>query len=641
MRDFLPFLIVGLVSGSAYSLAAIGLVVTYRSSGILNLAHGAVAATAAYVFQDLRAAHGLPWPVAGLIVLGGLVPLLAVLLEAVFRPLVRAPEFLQIVASVGLLLALTGSLRVAYGNVALPFDAYLPTGTVEVVGVAVGIDQIITCAVVVAVVVGLQYLFRARRLGIALQAAVEDPDLLALTGTAPTRVRRWAWIIGVELAALAGLLLAPAVGLDTTILVLLVVQAFGAAAVGRFADIGRTYLGGLALGVTAALIARYLNSSPALQGLPASLPFIALFGALVIRRPPASEPVAARRSPSDEPWSSRTIRRALVCVAVTLGLAPFVAPERVGLLGTWMGLAIIFLSLSVLVRLSGQVSLCHATFAAVGATTFHHMTAGVGLPWPLGLLAAGTLTGLVAMLVAAPTVRLSGVYLALATFGFGILMERLAYPLAIMFGGNGVRAIPRPNGFQGDRAFFYVGLVVVSLLVYLVLLLRSDRFGRVLGALGDSPAGLESVGISSAVAKLLAFAAAAGIAGIGGAVYGASITSVQSFAGFGFLESLSWLTVVVIAGRGLIAPAIIGAGLLTVAPAYIGAAGSDNRTLAFGVAAIAVAIVSTGRFDFLGRLSAATAATAPTRARNPILARTDDGDWRSPLGLARGGDERR
>jgi ABC-type branched-subunit amino acid transport system permease subunit len=301
-----------------------------------------------------------------------------------------------------------------------------------------------------------------------------------------------------------------------------------------------------------------------------------------------------------------------------------------------MGLAIIFLSLALLVRVSGQISLCHAAFAAVGATTFHHMSVGLGLPWVVALGLAGLATALIGTAVALPAVRLTGIYLALATFGFGILMERLAFPLGVFFGERGVRSIPRPAGFESDTRFYYVALAVFVVCAVAVTVVRAGRFGRVLSALGDAPEALESSGASATTAKLLAFAVSAALAGIGGAVYGASTTSVQSSAGFGFFESVTWLTVVAVAGSGLVTPALVGAALLTIVPTYVDVAGSENRNIVFGLVAMAVAVLATGRFGLQGKLHASTAAASELRRRHPGRARSGDPGWRSPLGVRRG-----
>src|SRR5262249_25706321 len=127
--------------------------------------------------------------------------------------------------------------------------------------------------------------FLARsRIGAAMRAVVDDPDLLELTGFDATAVRRAAWVLGGAIAVLSGILIAPTVGLNPLLLSFLVVQAFGAAAVGRFRSLPGTFAGGLVLGVLEALGQRYTTNYPALLGLPASAPFVVLVVALLVFR---------------------------------------------------------------------------------------------------------------------------------------------------------------------------------------------------------------------------------------------------------------------------------------------------------------------------------------------------------------------
>ena len=128
--------------------------------------------------------------------------------------------------------------------------------------------------------VGLYLFFRYSRLGVAMRGVVDNPDLVNITGTNPTGVRRWSWVIGTIFAAMSGVLLGPVLGLNALLLILLVVQAYGAAAIGYFSNLPLTYVGGLLLGIGAALCTKYVGDVQWLGGLPASLPFIVLFIAL-------------------------------------------------------------------------------------------------------------------------------------------------------------------------------------------------------------------------------------------------------------------------------------------------------------------------------------------------------------------------
>ena len=478
MDQLLPFLVVGLTTGSVYGIAGMGLVLTYKTSGVFNFAHGAVAAVGAYAFYTLHVEHGVAWPLALAVCLGVAAPLAGLALERVARLLAGSSATNRIVASVGLLLAIQGAATVVYGAQIRSFPQFLPRSTFSVGDVAVGWDQLIVMLVAAGSAAWLYVFFRRTRLGLAMQAVVDDPDLLALTAVDPKMTRRSAWIIGSMFAALSGVLIAPSLGLDAFFLTLLVVQAFGGAAIGRFSSLPLTYAGGIVVGVAGAVSQKYAPTVDLLRGLPPSVPFIVLFGALLLyRRGSFAEAGVARRlsATEPEPWP-RAVKVAfpLVVLAALVAVPSLVGPD-LPVYTSGVTFVMIFLALGLLVWTSGQISLCQAAFAAVGATTLSHLTGGVGLPWLPALILAGLAAVPVGALIAIPSIRLSGVYLALATFGFGILMERMAFGTGLMFGGNGSRSVPRPSFWfvdpGSDRAFYYVVLAIaVATAAFVVVL---------------------------------------------------------------------------------------------------------------------------------------------------------------------------
>src|SRR5439155_13862780 len=156
--------------------------------------------------------------------------------------------------------------------------AFLPTDRIHLPGVYVTADQIILVVFAAASAAALYAFFRTSRLGISMRGAVDDPDLLGLSGTSAGRVRTWAWMIGFVFAAASGILLAPLVGLDAVLLTLpLVLAGAGAAAVGLFSSLPMTYAGGLLIGVIAYVGRKYASDVPVLNNFPNYLPFIVLF----------------------------------------------------------------------------------------------------------------------------------------------------------------------------------------------------------------------------------------------------------------------------------------------------------------------------------------------------------------------------
>jgi ABC-type branched-subunit amino acid transport system ATPase component/branched-subunit amino acid ABC-type transport system permease component len=608
MNALLPFVILGITAGSVYGLTGTGLVLTYKTSGIFNFAQGAVATTGAYVFyilhDDVLHLPAIPTALICVFLLG---PLLGLGLEVLARRLADASATMQVVATIGLVLVVQGFFSATFGTLARTFPAWLPQHTVKIAGVFVGEDQMIITGIALAATVALFLFFRQTRLGLAMRGVVDNPELLDLGGTSPAAVRRWAWIIGSSFAVLAGVLLAPTLNLDATVLTLLVVQAFGAAAIGRFSSLPLTYIGGLVVGIVASVATKYVvTSSAALAGLPASIPFIVLFLVLVFT--PRSK-LASRRVSRPRPAAVYAApARVQIAGAVVLGAVLLVVPHLVNAaqLPYWsdgVTQVVLFLSLGLLVRTSGQVSLCQAAFAAIGATTMGHLTAGFGLPWGVALLLAGLAAVPVGAFIAIPAIRLPGVFLALATFGFGVTMQQMGYPLSIMFGSSSLGvAVNRPSFAQGDIAYYYLALVFAVVAGLLVVWLVRSRLGRLLRGMADSPVALVTHGTSVMVTRVLVFCMSAFLAAISGALFGGVVHTVtsQDFTAFSSLTLLALLAVI----PGREPWYAFGAGFaLVVLPSWIstGATVGDWLNVLFGVAAVQVAVGLTPRNERLHR----------------------------------------
>ena len=629
LNDFLPFVVVGLVSGSVYGLAATGLVLTYRTSGIFNFAHGAVAAAAAFVFYEVHTVHGHPWPLALAVAVVGFGLVVGFLMEQLARRLTKTSLAIKIVSTLGLIVVIQQGAVLRYGAATLQFPAFLPTRTLRVLGVNIGVDQLIVMLVTVAAVGGLYVLLRSTRLGQQMRAVVDNPELVSLTGTDPVAVRRWAWSIGSAFAGLSGVLLAPTVGLDAAILTLLVVQAFGAAAIGLFTSLPLTYVGGLAIGVAAAVATRYVGTIPQFAGVPPSLPFLVLFVVLVFvppRRLVAVSRHVGRRGIRPVRQLPKPLSSVLTAGAfVVLVLVPVFAGTRLPVYTTALVFVIVFLSLALLVWTSGQVSLAHLGFVAVGASTFSHLAHGAGVPWAFAVVAAGLVAVPVGAVVAVPAIRLSGLYLALATLGFGLLLERMVYGTQFMFGGGGQSVpAPRPSVADSESGYYYVVLLFVLGAVGIVVATRRSRLGRLLGAMADSPLGLTAYGTNITVIKLAVFCVSAFLAGVAGALLG-PVTGRVSPVSFTAFESLFLVVVVVVALQlplGEVGAAFTAAAFVHVLPAYGDSqSASELQPVLFGLAIILVAVTEAGRGSpsvWRARMVAA----APARLqRSPVRAR--------------------
>jgi len=601
MAAIMPYILIGIVTGAVYGLAATGLVLTYKTSGLFNFAHGAVATVAAYGFFALNVTHGVPWGVALVLSVFVLGPVVGIVLELMARQLAEARTIYKIVAFIGLILAVEGFFTIVYGSSGQTIPQYLPTGTAFTAwGTVVGWDQVIITMIAVAGAALLYLFLRFTRLGLAMRGVVDNVELLDLSGTSPVRVRRWSWMIGSTFASLAGVLLAPSLSLNALVLTLLIVQAFGAAALGYFSSLPLTFAGGLVVGIVASVLTKYgavTTPNALLSGLPPSVPFLILFLVLVVtpRRRLVDRRLAARSAVQDAWRAPARVQVAGACLALAALIAvPFVVSSA--LMATYtvaLATVVLFLSLGLLVKTSGQVSLAHAGFAAIGATAFSHFASGFHLPWLVALLLAAAVAIPVGAVVAIPAIRLSGVFLALATLGFGIALEQMAYPLSAMFGsGGGGLAAPRPDFWVlgSDRGYYYLVLFFVVLATIVVGWLTRGRLGRLLRGLADSPTALATHGASVNITRVLVFCISAFLAALYGGLFGGAVTSVTA-SSFTSFSSLTLLAVLTLAVGGAPWYAFFGAAALVIPGAYISSVNLTNwLNVIFGLSVVAVAM---------------------------------------------------
>jgi branched-subunit amino acid ABC-type transport system permease component len=601
VREYLTLIIGGIADGSVVALAALGLVLTYKASGIFNFAQGAVGAVAAGLFYQLYALDHWPAVLSMLVTLIVAGIGIGLVMERVAYFISAASTTMKVVATVGLMITLTALFTLKFGGVVQSYPAYLPQSSFSVGGVNISYANLIIILIGVACAAGMSIFFRRTTMGRAMRAVVDDPVLVSLLGVSPAVVRRWAWIIGTTFAAVAGVLIAPSLGLDGTSLTVLVITSFGAVAIGGFSSLPLTYAGAIVIQVLVAVASKWASGQQSLQALPAALPFVILFAVLLItpkRRlvevgASLQQRVAQLPRPS---WKGATLRLAPVVVLLVL------LPHLVGsyLLDWTIGLVyvILMMSLSLLVRTANQISLCQMSFAAVGAIAAYHLTT-LGYPWPVAVLGAGVAAVPVGALVAIAAVRFSGVFLALATLAFGVVMETAVYQTFLMFGGNVLPLpTPRPSFAQSDNAYYYVVLTVVAICYLIVRLIERSRLGQLLRSKADAPQALEALGVSNAVLQTVVFCVGAFLAGIAGALIG-PIFGVVGETDFQTIPTSIMLVALLILGArnpriGTLGAAIGGAIGLVVIPQYI----TSNTVLScldllFGIAAVEAALAST------------------------------------------------
>jgi branched-chain amino acid transport system permease protein len=587
VSDFIRYVILGVPYGCVFALVATGLVLTYKTSGVFNLAFGAQAFVSAAVYYDVRVRHG--WPTVPAFVVAVLVvaPLVGLILDRfLFRHLRSAPEAARLVTSLGLLVAVPQIVLIWLGsaqtfgvvgiwsddNALYHFGQYVIDGRQAAI--------LLSTTVVVA---GLIALFRWSSIGLQMRAVVESPRMTQLAGINADRVSAVSWMISSVFAGLAGVLLAPLLGgqLDPNAFTFLLVAAIAAAVFGRLSSIPLTVLGGILLGVVQGLLAGYLPPASLLaQNLRPALPFLVLFLLLIFlpglrRGRELTDPLASVDPP---PPSLAATERGPLLTNLTRALGVVVVLTVLVLALTqfdeyWLGLftrgliySTIFLSITVFTGMAGQISLCQAAFAGIGAFGTAQLVSVFDLPVLTTIVLGALIAALVGALLAVPVLRLAGIYLSLATLAFGLMFESVVIPLGWVSGGVRLPAVPRPQigsiDFANDRAFFVLCLVVLGIVGVLVILVRRGTTGRYLDALRGSEVASQAIGINPARARITALALSAGIAGLGGGLL-ASYVGEANPKDYNFFFSLFWVVVVVTLGARTVEGAInAGLGLM-------------------------------------------------------------------------------
>ncbi|MFC7449226.1 ABC transporter permease [Rhodococcus daqingensis] len=581
MDTFVTFTILGLVLGAVYAIAASGLVLTYSTSGIFNFAHGAQAMLGAFFYWQLRYGWNLPAPIALLLALGVLGPLMGLALYfLIMRGLRDTAEVTKIVVTVSIMLGMLflsqwfwhpeepRTLRMFFGD-----DAKF-----SLLGATVHVHEVICLVAAIAIAVGLRLLFTRTRMGATMRGVVDDPDLLRLNGHNPERIAGFSWALSSMLAVLAGILVTPISGgtLEANLLTLLVIDAFAAAMFGRLRSIPRTFVGAIVLGLAGTYLLGYGPSTWTwTSNLRVSLPMIALFVVLIVLPQDRLRGAAVR---TRERYHVPSVRKAVTwgaaLVVIVYLIRLLMVESAITTLTIGMCFAIVALSLTVLTGYAGEMNLAPLSFGAVATIVVYHFgISGSGLAQRLtivGVLLGVLVAALVGGLVALPALRLRGLYLALATMAFGVFLsnmvlrdttehELFGVKFSLFTGGSLV--IPPlqigPLDLGNETTFLMTATVLFAILGVAVVALRNSGYGRRLAAMKDSPAASAMLGQNLVKLKLSVFMISAGIAGLGGILMSSAMGAVSGDS-FTIIISLSLLMLTVVAGIGYVSGALFG-----------------------------------------------------------------------------------
>jgi branched-chain amino acid transport system permease protein len=566
-KKFFTFLILGIITGSIYAIAASGLVVTYTTSGIFNFAHGAIGMLMAFVFWQLRYDWGLPTWLSFVLVVFVIAPAFGVVVErTLMRNLSGASVVTTVVITIGLLVMLIGIAQTVWPqdephNV----NEFFAGTSVSLGGINISGHQIFSVVAAIGAAIGLYVVLNRTRLGLAMRAVVDDRNLVALNGAPPDRVSMLSWAMGSSLAGLAGVLLAPIVQLEIFTLTLLVINAYAAAMVGRLKSLPGTFIGAIVLGL---LVEFYNGYSPSPksstltqlnQGLTGSLPVVFLFVALLFL--PQSRLTIGRlvgaRAPR-VPGLKESIAGAVALVVATFVVSGMLSQADQARAGKGLAFALVMLSLVPLTGYAAQLSLAQLSLAGLGGFAMGKW--GVDLGFLPGLLLAGALAGLVGMVIALPALRLQGLYLALTTMAFAVMLDKMFFNKTYGYGFGGNLAVPRPSLFKSEQAFMVLMAAAFGIMGVLVLALKRGPFGRRLAAMRDSPAACATLGLDLTRTKLAVFALAAAMAGVAGVFFAAQQSAIGAI-DVQMEQGLPILLMLVIGGITSVSGALLG-GLL-------------------------------------------------------------------------------
>lgn len=584
----------GLVNGMVSAVSACGVVLVYRTLRIINFAQTTLGLAGALICFALVQMTEVPFIIAlpvGLALSAAVGVLVGVVLLR-FQGSSRLVLTVVTILGTGLLATLSlnvyelpffpdfEDLPADLATGSAPLKPYLPFAGWEF-GVGdyptpFGFQDVAAIELCALALLALGAFFRYTRAGVAVRAMAENPQRASLLGIGVGGLSITVWVVASLLSGVTtistGMLNTPTTAGGFAPVVLL--TAFAAAVLGRMERFGPTIAASIGIGV---LIESFEHSFPTHQPLVNVGLFVLLTVALLLQR----NTLGRSESGQGVSWSAVEEQRRVPSVLASL------APVRAARWGVYVaGLAVLLLvpfafstgvvftasvvcltsivgiSVVVLTGWGGQVSLGQFGFAAVGAVVGGALTATLGLPFWIAVPLATVVSGAVAVVVGLPALRIPGLFLLPVTFAFAVAVQSIFFDRDYFGWLLPTDAIERPSffflDFRDETSMYF--LCVASLLLAIVVVgnLRRSRTGRILIALRENEANVQSFGVNVVRTKLLAFAISGGLAGFAGSilVHQQQGLSVESFNAF---RSVTTFTAVVFGGVGSVAGALLGA----------------------------------------------------------------------------------
>jgi ABC-type branched-subunit amino acid transport system ATPase component/ABC-type branched-subunit amino acid transport system permease subunit len=591
----------GLVSGLLIGLLAMGIVLIYRSTRVINFAVGSMGLVGASLLALLVVEYEIPfWLAAGAaLVVGTLFG--AVMELLVIRRLFFAPRVIVLVATIGIS-GLALAIVTAYPEItdfSAPYPVPSDTTWNDVAGVRVTSAQVAVLVVVPLVAFALGWFLNRTTLGRTVKASAENPDLARVQGINPKFVSTAVWAIAGFVATLTMILVAGDNGGAAHDLLTLgpntLVRALAAAVIAGMVSFPRAMVAGVVIGLAQGLINfNYLDKPGLIDGLILVAVLIAV--ALQSRGRGSAETQTFSFAPKvreipdhlrDVWWVRRfnlLVLGVLLMVAIAVPLL-ITAPSRHLLYATICCFAVCGLSLTVLTGWAGQLSLGQMAFAGFSALLAAAFTRGLhfdlgivtldfaALPFLVSIVIAAFVTAGLAVLIGIGALRVRGLLLAVSTFAFAVAAQQYLFRQPVL--SDRLTAVPFPRGalfgldLSSQRTYYYVCLAVLVLAIALVSRLRRSGIGRTTIAVRDNSDRAAAYTVGIAGTKLRAFAIAGFLAGLGGALLAGALESVPYTEGyFVVASSLSLVALVVIGGIASPMGAVLGSLWVVGLPAF-------------------------------------------------------------------------
>ncbi len=593
----LQAVVLGLITGLTYAAFGAGFVLIYRSTGVLNLAHGEMGAFGLVVFVLLVANYGVNWWVSFFLAVSACALVAMVVELVVVRRLFDSPRLVLLIATIGvgqiLLLARVAWIPdiTAGGVVPTAFDTTWTVGS----NLRLQARELTVVAVVPILVAGLGWFLTRTRIGLAVRASASNPDTARVYGISPRRVSTIVWSISGAFAAATTILIAPLNGIQSALVdntgqalaEVLLLRVLVVSLIARMRSLPMVLVAGLSVGLVEKLIRTNVASTN--QTVVDLFMFLAVLLVVLWLARGQRDDVAWSMSPRVNPiperlrvlWWVRYLNHfGFTILFGSLAVLPLVVTSSSGLF-TWTVIvvwAMVALSLSVLTGWSGQLSLGQFGMVGVGGLTTLALSQGndipvpfdlfdvsLELPWGLAILAA-TLFGIVfAAAIGLPALRVRGLFLAVVTLAFAVAAARW---LLVQNFFTGSTSAPRPVSApslwgldfgESRRSLYYLCLGSLMAVSWMVAKLRRSGIGRTLIAVRDNEDMAAASTVSPTRAKLAAFAVAGGIAAFAGGLLVTVLPSISPGTTFAASESVQVVVVAIIGGLGSVAGPVLGA----------------------------------------------------------------------------------